>query len=338
MTGEMHSLAQEFGDVLFLDAKLGGGNTAAWPFWGPTVLDEENCPRRIAHCLTYTESNEIANWILRAILDLVPSLETTLFTVFTDGRVSEATVKAVFPNVAHFLCPWHICVVDLPRKLAREPLLQEVIDDVRDCLVGGSHEDQFHRDWARIMGKLTVAGQEYMGYWYRRREQWAGYSRAREFTMLREGNTTAEQTNSVVARALGSGKLHLVPFLGRLLDMENRVRNTKLQEMRTTQVHLAARLRDMESEVQRECFREQGDFAADQFVEQLEQSKNYKVVFSAHQTVATLTRQGYPRVPRRLELDENGVWTCTCGDWCQVHLACRHVIAVLNAVTCVSPP
>ena len=61
-TGRHRELLATYGDVVWLDAKMGAVRER-WPFVGPTVVDQEYHVRMVAHGFVCTESNEAYRYV-----------------------------------------------------------------------------------------------------------------------------------------------------------------------------------------------------------------------------------------------------------------------------------
>ena len=78
--------------------------------FAPTVVDENSKTYTIMHALAYSEKSHPAlEWTLTAMRDLLPSLSTTLRTIFTDRGAPTAIVNLVFPNAKHLFCDY--CII-----------------------------------------------------------------------------------------------------------------------------------------------------------------------------------------------------------------------------------
>ena len=67
MTAWQRALGENFIQMLFLDAKPNAFNTVSWPFFAPSIIDEEGVIRAICFVLAATDGGETVNKILTTI-------------------------------------------------------------------------------------------------------------------------------------------------------------------------------------------------------------------------------------------------------------------------------
>jgi hypothetical protein len=192
MSNVQFRFAIQYSDVLFVDAKAMGHTSLNWPYWSPTVIDQENTIHSIAHALTAVESDESCSWILQFLKDAVPNMKKLLRTVFTDGGTEAATINAIFPSDKHFLCAMHPTKIIIPKKVSksvcsafveriRDDIIRSVDEEACKAAIEALTDNAMYRD---AMAKID--------WWIERVHQWAGFARARHFTLMRIGNATAE--------------------------------------------------------------------------------------------------------------------------------------------------
>ena len=97
MIEEMQLYCALYADVLFLDAKHCGVSVVNWSFYAPAVMDEENLLRVVCFALCTQESNAAYNWVLKKMVEIVPTVHVKELTKVTlsDQLVSKDVLKGV---------------------------------------------------------------------------------------------------------------------------------------------------------------------------------------------------------------------------------------------------
>lgn len=285
MTGRMQRLLLDFGDVLFLDAKMSGCNDEAWPVWLPTVVDGNGRTRRVAHCITSFEADDAVTWMLEMLADIMKHGDTQRMpteTVFTDGKISTACIVTVLPNARHFICAWHIYTMNLEKHLQRVPCRAEISRDFYWKLVKSTTEQGFRAAADAMLAKLAAGSRPraYLQGLVDKAHLWAGYARCQAVTMGVEGNTRAEQSNSVLQSVTQGHSLSFVPLLTALLGKENSDVLRDEDNMRTEQTLLQTKLREYEAKhglPVAECLLHQTTYAADLFRTEVTDAEKYRL-------------------------------------------------------------
>jgi hypothetical protein len=90
MTGRMMKDFIRFGDILSLDTMMRDYNKLGWKFIGPCGFDASNKLCSSAECICLEESLDRYEWIVHAMLDMVPAVDKThIKLIFGDGIMSE---------------------------------------------------------------------------------------------------------------------------------------------------------------------------------------------------------------------------------------------------------
>jgi zinc finger SWIM domain-containing protein 3 len=85
---------------------VGCGNKPIGDFIG---LNGENVSVCFGNCVISDETEETFTWVLQQYKLLLEILGVTLKLIITDGdKAIGLSVKAVFPDVCHKLCVWHL--------------------------------------------------------------------------------------------------------------------------------------------------------------------------------------------------------------------------------------
>lgn len=274
MTGHMRGLGQRYGDVLFLDAKHGGSNNLRWPFFGPTIVDSENSPRVIAHCFSSSECGPAINWILEMLKEMVPGLDARLKIVFTDALVQSSDITDVFPNVVHLVCAWHFYTIDVPKALRSNHDYEAMRKLIMDEMVYSTTKTQFEQAWEKFRAQFSQSAIHFLSHWVAIHEQWAGYAKLKLFTLGKEGNTTAEQTNSVFTRMTQNDAFDMVELFEMLLQKDLTDMERRKADVLKGQVRLRT-LANEDSVPVRECRSAFSDYATDLFAQELKAADDY---------------------------------------------------------------
>ena len=103
MTGRDRMRCLEAAHVLFLDGTY-NLTFVDMVVMLAHVLDSNNRVRPVAYGVFGVENGAAQRFFLEGLCSMVPGLEHTAETVFTDGRFSEEHVSAVFPTAQHCRC------------------------------------------------------------------------------------------------------------------------------------------------------------------------------------------------------------------------------------------
>ena len=116
--------------VLFYDATM-QTNDCDWAFYAPCVYDENGKLIPIAFVLTEEDKTAASqNWTLQQLVRMIPQLKDIVLTVFSDGAISEETLKVAFPKCVSLLCMWHM-YKNLQQNVGRHPCYHEILSFIR---------------------------------------------------------------------------------------------------------------------------------------------------------------------------------------------------------------
>ena len=160
-----------------------------WPFCGPSIIDEENHPRMIAHALIANETHEAMIWLLQRLVDFVPALAQSR-VVFTDGALNQDVIESAFADATQFRCCWHMLERDLPHNLASEPQFK-AIKQLATSLVHAATRVEFDAVWDASKETISAKARKYLeDHWLPEADHWSAYARNQHFTAGRTSNAT----------------------------------------------------------------------------------------------------------------------------------------------------
>ena len=157
--------------------------------------------------------------LLGKLSEMVPVLKKRVRTVFTDGLGSTDAILDVLPHVKHCRCTWHMLDVDLPRALPAMDQLSLFKAEIFKKLVNSTSAERFDAAWADMKPRYPAKTVQYVeDNWIPEKAKWAGYARLQYRTLGKTANTTAEQTNSVLAGWINGQTLAVHDLFLRLED------------------------------------------------------------------------------------------------------------------------
>ena len=257
------------------------------------------------HCKS--ESHESWTWFIRHLKEAYPTLDRPGMTLISDRQKGLATaVHSFLPAVNHGHCTVHL----KENVRAKWPL---GVLDHWNGLVYGKTEDAFKRSLDRICAINPEA------YEYIKKiapSQWARYA----FETARFGyvsSNVAEATNAILKQARTETVIELFDYLWTWQAKQFVIRHTQALSIKSPVVPKAKQLLD----------------------QQKLESKHYCAIVTQRTATEIKARVDptlranpgdFQRIVH-LTLDPDTAW-CSCLDFKEYLLACRHIIAVCDAV------
>ena len=223
MTAWQRALGENFLQMLFLDAKPNSFNTVSWPFFAPSIIDEEGVIRAICFVLAATDGGETVNKILTTIKKWIPKSQKSLRSMVSDAAITEFHLRAVFPNADLLLCKWHLEATDLPRQLSQIPGWESFKIDLKNALFNVETKPEFNAIWDTYSPEhATFKGQSprfmaAMTELLSREREWANYSTMHRASFGKNSNL-AEIMNAKYQLITQSKVLEPINFVNLLIE------------------------------------------------------------------------------------------------------------------------
>ena len=115
MTPHQRACMKKCGQVRFLDTKAKGTNLHHFPFFAPAIINQDGKHEVAVYGCVCAAGNAAVEWVLRSIADMCPETAHVCKTIFTDDGITTDTIHAVFPNIAHLLCAFHIIDLNITK-------------------------------------------------------------------------------------------------------------------------------------------------------------------------------------------------------------------------------
>ena len=340
MTSWQRALLEDFGELIFFDAKPSAFNDLRWPFIGPCILDEEHNLRMFASLYGNSDGGKVTKWAFSTFAKFVPSLFEKLTVVVTDAATTQDTISEVFPKAKLVLCNWHI-VNDLVTQLSNCSGWAEFKAAVLAAQYTIQTEEEFFARFELFTEPHGFSNLLLVHFkvWYDRRLQWAHFSRKLLFTQGVHSNL-AEVINAMYA-VLADHHMHtLVDCVKMLL---NKVQQEIIGMRQSYSRSFILKGEDLshkdDSPLVKKLRLEFSDYIVDKFKEQEQQSYRYVVSFGEESTV-TPSQNGEITVAkirrstsstgtsdkfREIILKADKTYFCICGHCTQMKSPCRHI-------------
>ena len=203
MTPRQRACMKKCGQVWFLDTKAKGTNLHNFPFFAPAIINQDGKHEVAAYGCVCAAGNAAVEWVLRSIADMCPETAHVCKTIFTDDGITTDTIHAVFPNIAHLLCAFHIIDLNITKVANKcryahaEHLRSTLWNNVAHARTVMDVEQTLRAlKNLRLPKSLAVSLQK----WFGKVEQWAGPYIRKHFTLNFNGNTMGEVSFSAVMK------------------------------------------------------------------------------------------------------------------------------------------
>ena len=333
LTAEMRTLAELYGQVLFLDAKLSGVSVVDWPYFGFGVVDEENHQHIICHGLTFSESNDAYGWMLKATTDIVPALKNITRLTFSDQLVSERILFSVLSSLeVAALCNFHLREFNLPQWAKNPAILDSVKKDFRNL----QEKDVSFQEWEENLKhfKQTWPGgpTRFVESIQHEKHRWAAPWTHRVLNVFKNGNTISEIGYSSVAAWLTDCEDH-ANLIASFVSYDAERNNKHRRRLTKLQFGLARKIDETRHPALKKCLRTFSEFITDKFEEQLELGTHYiaSPILEADFNSWAVSHEDFPNKQRIVTMyPQTKLLSCNCFTTPAFGLPCRHIQCVLD--------
>jgi hypothetical protein len=128
----------------------------------------------VAFALLSAETDSIFSWTLLALKLLLSSRNIAVSTIISDNDLAfKSAVAAIFPEVDHQLCLWHISNRISAKLRQILPANQHArIPEFTKALFYASSPEEYDRVWAETKDGLGLEAIRYLNMWHDLRKMW----------------------------------------------------------------------------------------------------------------------------------------------------------------------
>ncbi|KAJ1392531.1 Zinc finger, PMZ-type [Sesbania bispinosa] len=272
------------------------------------------------------ETIDTYKWVLRMFSEAMFNKHPAAMVTDGDGAMRKA-IMAVFPNVCHGLCGWH-----LNKNACENVKNSNFLDDFKKAMYSNFTPNQFEEFWEEMVSKHGLQGNRWVMKTYGIKEMWASaYLRDKFFARIRT-TSQCEGINSLI-KAYVRSKNTIVEFIH---NFEHALREYRYKELCSdfNSLYFELVLTTSLQKIERQASKV---FTLDIFKDvkyEIERAGGLNVIersLEGDNVVFKLNEYCKPRSERFVVYDkENTKFVCDCRLFESCGIPCRHIFYAMR--------